>query len=66
MEPQEHQLERVEREKIDQQFLATEIKTAAEIAVKYEVELSYKNIPWNKGLVLLEEMRKLGYKITKI
>lgn len=58
--------ERAERDKIEQQFEAEEINIATEAVVKYEVEKSYKLVPWRKGVLLLEELRKLGYTISKI
>ena len=58
--------ERIERDEIEKQFEKNQIDIATEAVVRYEVELSYKLVPWRKGIVLLEELRKLGYTISKL
>jgi hypothetical protein len=48
-----------------EQFNKEEVEIASNIFVKTEVELSYCEGIWPKGLMLLHILDKFGYKLTK-
>lgn len=53
------------KQELKDRFTDKEIKVATDAVVKYEVSASYYETVWKKGLVLLDELDKLGYKIVK-
>jgi len=48
-----------------EKFNKEEVEIASNIFVKTEVELSYCEGAWSKGLMLLHILDKFGYKLTK-
>lgn len=53
------------KQELKDRFTDEEIKVATNAVVKCEVSASYYETIWKKGLVLLDELDKLGYKIVK-
>lgn len=53
------------KQELKDRFTDEEIKVATNAVVKYEASASYYETIWKKGLVLLDELDKLGYKIVK-
>lgn len=53
------------KQELRSRFTDEEIKVATDAVVKYEVSASYYETVWKKGLILLDELDKLGYKIVK-
>ena len=53
------------KQELKERFNDEEIKAATDAVVKYEVSATYYETIWKKGLILLDELDKLGYKITK-
>jgi hypothetical protein len=53
------------KEELTKKFDPLSIQVATNAIVRYEVEISYLETTWKKGLVFLNELNKLGYRITK-
>lgn len=53
------------KQELRSRFTDEEIKVATDAVVKYEVSASYYETVWKNGLILLDELDKLGYKIVK-
>ena len=53
------------RKELLKKFNKEEVEVASNIFVKTEVELSYCERTWPKGLMLLHILDKFGYKLEK-
>ena len=54
-----------EKNRILESYSRSDIDIAADLIVKYEVSSSYIDTTWNKGVLLIFEMEKLGLKLIK-
>lgn len=57
--------ERKKKDELSKKFSKEEIHTASEIFTRTEVTMSYLETIWKKGMVLLDEVDKAGYKLVK-
>lgn len=56
--------EEEKKRELKDMFTVEDIRIATKAVVNYEVSAFYYKTAWNKGLLLLDELNKLGYKIT--